>query len=91
MKTGTPNRELTGPSKTAYTHSCSLNSYVETWNSLQTKGLLVCRTIQALKLHELVGGGYPPQLVSLCESLLEASQGMEHVVEGNNLDLFSLN
>lgn len=88
MKTGTPNRELTGPAKTAYTHSCTFNSYVETWNSLQKKGLLLCRTFQALKLHELIGGGYPSQLVSLCESLLEASNGMEHVVEGNDLGGF---
>ncbi|XP_050350491.1 cyclin-dependent kinase 2-interacting protein-like [Nymphalis io] len=78
----TPNKDSPGISKTVYSHITNLHRLLSDWSSIREKGLHICKSISALKLYEYKDDYYPHQTKPLTESLVEALDSLESVVQG---------
>nr|XP_026499626.1 cyclin-dependent kinase 2-interacting protein-like [Vanessa tameamea] len=78
----TPNKDSPGISKTVYSHITNLHHLLSDWSTIREKGFKICKSISALKLYEYKDGYYPHQTKPLTDSLLEALDSLENVVEG---------
>ncbi|XP_023952620.2 cyclin-dependent kinase 2-interacting protein [Bicyclus anynana] len=77
-----PNKDSTGISKTVYTHLTNLHRLINDWTSIRSKGVQICKSLSALKLHECEDDYYPHQIKPLTESLLNSVDALKDVVDG---------
>ncbi|CAH2229404.1 cyclin-dependent kinase 2-interacting protein-like [Pararge aegeria] len=77
-----PNKDSPGISKTVYTHLTTLHRLLNDWLSVRIKGVQICKTLNALKLHECEDDYYPHQIKPLTESLLQSLDALKDIVDG---------
>ena len=78
----TPNKDQNGISKTVFSHITNLHHLLTDWVKIRDKGLKICKAITVLNLQNRDDDHYPNQLKSLTESLQEALNSFNNIVEG---------